>query len=382
MKLAFVTTWDPHDPTIWAGTGYHMSRALQAVGCEIQHIGPLVDPSSGWLKAKTLLYRKVLKRSLHREREPAVLDAYARAVQAQLATSDAHIVFSPGTIPIAHLQIDRPIAFWTDATYAAVNETYRWELPTAAISAVHGHAQETEALRRAALAIYSSDWAAQSAIHRYHTDPAKVHVVPFGANIDVTRTREDIERLIAQRSRETCRLLFIGTGWIRKGGDVAVEVVRLLNEAGIDSELLILGRGRDTPDPNTFPPPFVRVAGFVDKRTPQGRARFNELFGTSHFLILPARAEAFGIVLCEAASFGVPALATRVGGIPTIVHEHRNGLLFNPEDAHAIADTVRALWSDRTRYDELARTSFIEYESRLNWRTAATRVKDLLSTLA
>ena len=29
MKIAFVSTWDPDNPNIWAGTGYHMVRALQ-----------------------------------------------------------------------------------------------------------------------------------------------------------------------------------------------------------------------------------------------------------------------------------------------------------------------------------------------------------------
>ena len=50
-------------------------------------------------------------------------------------------------------------------------------------------------------------------------------------------------------------------------------------------------------------------------------------------------------------------------------------------DSRINLSSVRALWSDRLRYDQLARASFIEYESRLNWQTAAKRVKQLLSTL-
>src|SRR5262245_55722916 len=41
MKLALVTTWDPHDPSVWAGTGYHIAKALEAQSCAIEYVGPL-----------------------------------------------------------------------------------------------------------------------------------------------------------------------------------------------------------------------------------------------------------------------------------------------------------------------------------------------------
>ena len=128
-------------------------------------------------------------------------------------------------------------------------------------------------------------------------------------------------------------------------------------------------------------PDFVKSAGFIDKKSALGRKRFDDLLGGSHLLILPARAEAFGVVLCEAASFGVPVLATRVGGIPTIVRQGVNGLLFAPDDADAIAAAVRELVADRAQYENLARSSFEEYESRLNWGVAGRAVKQLLQSL-
>ena len=50
MHIAFVSTWDARDPTLWAGTSYHMWRALEAQGIrgrggeEIDHI-ELFGPS-------------------------------------------------------------------------------------------------------------------------------------------------------------------------------------------------------------------------------------------------------------------------------------------------------------------------------------------------
>ncbi|MBC8105887.1 MAG: glycosyltransferase family 4 protein, partial [Anaerolineae bacterium] len=260
-------------------------------------------------------------------------------------------------------------------------DSYKWELPVSKRSLRLGNLQEKSALSRSALAVYSSDWAAKYAVEHLGADPAKVKVVPFGANISESRSLDDVKRLIERRLHDrqrgdVCRLLFIGTGWQRKGGDVAVEVARLLNERGVKTELTLLGS--DAPQSL---PAFVKRAGFLDKRTPEGRARFNDLFGSSHFLILPALAEAFGIVLCEANSFGVPNIATNVGGIPTIVRDGVNGALFQTGDAKAMSERIDGLMRDRNAYEHLAVNSFCEYRSRLNWETAGRTVKSMLRGL-
>src|SRR3954470_7561352 len=104
MKIAYVTTYDAHNPRNWSGLGFHIARALQNAGCELEYIGPLRERFTTYFRAKTLLYRKLKKLVFQRDREPAILDGYARQVEHRLRSSDAKIVFSPGTVPIAHLQ--------------------------------------------------------------------------------------------------------------------------------------------------------------------------------------------------------------------------------------------------------------------------------------
>jgi glycosyltransferase involved in cell wall biosynthesis len=167
-------------------------------------------------------------------------------------------------------------------------------------------------------------------------------------------------------------------GWERKGGDIAVEVAKRLNARGLRTELSILG---STP-PCANLPEFIRPLGFIDKRTEEGRRRFDELFGSSHFLILPARAEAFGVVLCEACSFGVPCLAGRVGGIPTIVRDDVNGRTFARDcDPDQYAQYVMDRFREFDSYRALGRSAFAEYESRLNWDVAAGQVRDMMQGL-
>jgi glycosyltransferase involved in cell wall biosynthesis len=377
MKIAYVTTYDAHDPSKWSGLGYHIARSLELAGCKLEYIGPLHERFSTYFRAKTVLYRKLKKQAFQRDREPAILDGYARQVEARLRQSDAQIVFSPGSVPIAHLQTDRPVVFWSDATYAALQAEYKWELPPTPRSFANGNAMEQRAIDRAALAIYSSDWAAKSAIEKYRADPAKVKVVPFGANVP-ERSAEQVQTMVAARTFDQCRLLFVGTGWERKGGDVAVEVARLLNSRGLQTTLILVGH---LPDGLKLPE-FARPSGFIDKSTLEGEQKFAELFGSSHFLIHPARAEASAVVLCEAGAFGVPVISTTVGGTPTIIRDGVNGLLFAPDSPAQMADAIAATFADRSKYQQLCAGAIEQSQQRLNWRVAGQTVRELLESIA
>jgi hypothetical protein len=60
-------------------------------------------------------------------------------------------------------------------------------------------------------------------------------VIPWGANFECNRTLDDIHTTIKAKSKRPCKLLFIGVDWVRKGGDIALRVVKELNENGLDS---------------------------------------------------------------------------------------------------------------------------------------------------
>jgi glycosyltransferase involved in cell wall biosynthesis len=124
------------------------------------------------------------------------------------------------------------------------------------------------------------------------------------------------------------------------------------------------------------------VRGFVDKSTEWGRAELQSLFAESHFLILPSEAECYGLVLCEANAYGVPCLASSVGGIPTIIRNGVNGRLFDDRnDGSSFAQFVLSVFGDHVRYQALAHTSYEEYRARLNWQVSGARVRELLEGL-
>ena len=235
---------------------------------------------------------------------------------------------------------------------------------------------ETLALQRSTLAIYASEWAAQTAITHYGADPAKVKVVPFGANIEDEKTLDEIKVLVESRSTEVCKLLLLGVDWLRKGGNVAFKVAQELNASGLKTELTVVGCQPLVEGPL---PDFVKPLGFISKSTPEGKQRISQLIAESHFLILPSQAECYGIVFCEANALAVPCLATKVGGIPTIIKDDLNGKLFVKDaEISEYCAYISYTFSNYSAYKNLALSSFHEYQSRLNWAVAGQTVRNLL----
>jgi len=377
MKISYITTYNALDVHNWSGLGYNLAKTLTDQNAELEYIGNLTMKNDKLLKLKRLLYRKLGQRYLI-DRSFSVAKGYADQVAKRISSS-SDCIFSPGSVPIAYLDTRKPKVFYTDATFAGMVGFYDTFSNLSAETIRQANKLEQAALSSCSLAIYSSDWAARTAIDNYKVDPEKVKVVPFGANIECNRSTDDIKKIIRQRSKTTCKLLFLGVDWERKGGALAVDIMQALNKAGLSTELHIAGL-------NSLPfatmPDRVINHGFISKSSPEGVAKIEKLIAESHFLILPTKAEAYGLVFCEANSFGVPAIATNVGGIPTIIKNDVNGRLF-PLSATAIeyADYIKDLYSHYQRYEDMALSSFNEFQNRLNWKVAGKSIINLLKGL-
>ncbi len=100
-------------------------------------------------------------------------------------------------------------------------------------------------------------------------------------------------------------------------------------------------------------------------------------------LLLPSTvSEALPLVAMEAMQWGVPVIASRIGGIPEIVRHGVNGLLFPPGDERALAKSLERILRDpalRARLGAGARASVDERFSRENFRSTIRRIVSELS---
>lgn len=192
----------------------------------------------------------------------------------------------------------------------------------------------------------------------------KIRVVYPGANLPKVPTRSDIERASAEKTNRECQLLLIGYDPYRKGLDTAIHVTDRLCSKGLPAVLHVIGMHE---------PPRVRrhnvhFHGPLDKSNEQQWAILNKLYLNSFVFILPSRAECLGLVLCEAAAFGLPAIVPQVGGMPEIVADGHTGCVVDaratPEE---YANAMLGLWKDAAVYRRLSHNARTKYEKVLNW---------------
>jgi glycosyltransferase involved in cell wall biosynthesis len=84
----------------------------------------------------------------------------------------------------------------------------------------------------------------------------------------------------------------------------------------------------------------IECVGWLD--VPRKRAA---LAGATIF-VLPSHLEGMPMSLLEAMAWGLPAIATSVGGVPEVIDHDVNGLLVPPADIDALADAIARLMSE------------------------------------
>jgi len=362
LTIAFVSPGDPNDKRSWSGTAFSL---MQALG---KHVGETewicLEPPS-MMKHRKILSRLNFKISGKRgypDRTLKVSQNYADQLSEKLAGNNYDLIFaSAASVEMACLETSIPIVYVSDATFALVKDNYP------IFSNLSGDTQKVEEffeqsmIMKSSLLAYPSHWAAQSALQDYEAEPAKVRVIPFGANLNSV---PDVKDIAHRKIGVQVNLLFLAKEWDRKGGPIAVETLKEVLAKDIKAKLTICG----VIPPEKCDHPQIEVIPYLDKNSKAGRNRLQKILDESHFLLVPSRAECYGMVFCEANAFGIPVLAANVGGIPSIVRNGENGYLLPLETrGRGYANTLADIVNDKNRYASLVQSSKARYDNALNW---------------
>lgn len=373
LHLAVIGGLDPAAEETWSGTPKAMIEALRELGHRVSPIGPLPKVEAGWARLLGTWHSRASGKTYLAIRDPAALRRRVAPLDAALRAAEPYdAVIAWHAADAAIVRTTAPLIFVHDATWRRLLDFYpRYERKRLTLSSIAGgEAIDRAALQSCARAIYSSSWAADAARDDYGTPAAKLAVHPFGPNLPLIPTREALRRVIAERGRGPCRLLFVGVSWQRKGGDIAIDVARRLNASGTACRLDVVGAERPADRPR-----WVRAHGLLPRSDPLAAARLTALFTRADFLILPTHADCTPIVLSEAAACGLPVATTAVGGIAETVGDAGWAKAFPAGTAaEPFADWIARSYHDRARYQDMAWRARREYEERLNWTSFARAV--------
>lgn len=262
---------------------------------------------------------------------------------------------------LVYLETDIPIIYYSDVTFELLNGYYADFSNFYKSYENKANELERRAFSKCDKVLFASQWAANSALQYYKVPAEKVGVIPFGGNIDKV---PDKSLILEKEIGDTCKLVFIGIDWERKGGKIAYDALIKLLDDGIDAELTICG----CVPPKEYNHEKLKVIPFLDKGDSEQYQVFEKLLLESHIFILPTRAECFGLVFCESNAFGLPAISTNTGGIGTAIINGRNGYLMElSDDGNAYAKLIKDIFQDKDKLKQLSINSRNEFDERLNW---------------
>jgi len=373
LRIALLNRLDVRDVGTLSGATYFMIEALERKSVSVASLGPI---GSLWMKLGRYLNGAAQLAGCRYDWLHSIAGSreLGKKFAARLQNNHYDVIFAPlASTEIAYLETSIPIVYLTDMTFALGKSYYRSFTNLLPFTEREGATIERRAIGKAAEVVASSEWARRSFVDDYGCPPEHVHVVAFGANLDAPPSREEA---LQQRDLQICRLLLLGVNWERKGGALALGVLRALTQLGIAAELLVCGC---TP-PAGVSHPSMTVLHFLRKDRPEEARKLRRLLLTSTFLILPSLADAAPNVFAEASACGLPSVTRNTGGIASVVRDGINGLCLPAEAGAAeYAARIGELMRNRERYRSLCVSSRDEYEQRLNWDAWATRMVEIFS---
>lgn len=377
LKIAYVSSYNPLDKSVWSGTAYSIYNSLSKFVGDVEILGPYLPGLARFRgRLKSLLARLSGGKRYNYGHSFLMAGAYGDFFNKKLAEGNYDLIVAPaGACIVAGLKTNIPIVYITDST-VAVSLNYHDNLSNLSDESVkESLAVEQEALQKASLCVFSSQWAAQSAARDFNIPYDKVKIIPYGANFEKLPAANEVEY---EKRGPMINLLFVGVYWESKGGERAYNCLLRLLESGYKARLTVCGC---TPPPQ-FNHPAMEVVPFLNKNNEKDAARLSELFKAADFLLLPTRFDCTPIVICEASAYGIPTLCADTGGVRGHLLEGVNGFLISYNDMGAGYEAkIIELWKNPEMMRSLRHSSRRFYEENLNWNHWTTEFNKLITPL-
>ena len=389
-----VLAWaDLHDKSALSGMPFGMRRGLEEAGCDVVlgDIGPLNLGSRLQAGRKSFRGSKVLRsgRDLHRfclerlagGRVRRRLEIHARAC-ARLADQAVRrtcpdVVFGPCmSRPLGFMETSKPIVYASDATASLLVNAYDVYRRRGRSWKAAMHDFENQAIARADRVALASRSSVQSAIEDHQADPAKVSVVPLGANVSLPSGEEVVVPAEPPRP-ESLDLLLVAADPERKQLRLCVEIAAGLRLRGWTATLHYIGPHRPECESE-----FVAWAGRLQLGNQEDAAKHRFLLEKCHIALLPSLAEMYGISPIESAAYARPAVVSDVGGLSTVILDRLTGrVLPATMPCDGWVDAIEGMVEREDRYRSFSSEAFKRYESVLNWPSWGASVRTLMEEL-
>lgn len=206
-------------------------------------------------------------------------------------------------------------------------------------------------------------------------EPEKITVAGGGISLDAetimdvdTLSLKAIYKIPANAKIITC----ISRQEAFKGLPVLVEAFRLLMATEKNYYLLLAGAsGNYTQALQEVVKEIPRLSVFTDISSTVKA----QLLQMADVVVLPSKAESFGVLFLEAWRARKPVIGAAIGAIRSIISEGQDGFLFQPDNAVELAEKIKALFMHPGKAREMGNNGYEKVKQQYTWETIAGKFR-------
>ena len=241
---------------------------------------------------------------------------------------------------------------------------------------------ETEVMATADHIIAFSPHERDAMARLYGADARKVSLVPCGVDLEVFRPldQKSVRSRLGLNGEKI--LLYVGRVEPIKGLDLLVETAAQMDFAeGV--RMMVVGADVNGDREMDRVKQLAKERDLEDKIDFVGQVDHNDLplyYNAADVCVVPSYYESFGLVALESMACGTPVVATRVGGLSTIIHHGRTGYLKSWRCPEAFANSVEMIISSDGLQQSMGEAARKRAEG-MGWDNVASLMWDEYSVL-
>ncbi len=186
--------------------------------------------------------------------------------------------------------------------------------------------------------------------------PRRVEVIPNGVPVDGRASSARLSALRESLGLNQHHLVIgtVGSLYPVKGHRYLIDAAPSVLERFPQTVFLIVGQGglREELEAHA-----ARLGIAAHLRFLGHREDVHDLLSICDIFVLPSLSEGMPLALLEAMAAGLPAVATRVGGVTEVLDNGKTGLLVPPGDTRALANTIMTLLENPPLVKELGKAA-------------------------
>ena len=216
----------------------------------------------------------------------------------------------------------------------------------------------------------------------YGADARKVSLVPCGVDLEVFRPldQKSVRSRLGLNGEKI--LLYVGRVEPIKGLDLLVETAAQMDSAeGV--RMMVVGADVNGDREMDRVKQLAKERDLEDKIDFVGQVDHDDLplyYNAADVCVVPSYYESFGLVALESMACGTPVVATRVGGLSTIIHHGRTGYLKSWRCPEAFANSVEMIISSDGLQQSMGEAARKRAEG-MGWDNVASLMWDEYSVL-